>query len=97
MLLLLLVLIRLSRAPKTRLQTRHRLSPIQTEGTEGRLIPLPFSPNFRLDMFSSAQLLDLSVARYFFQMRLDSRRISLDFLLEILKPQNFPSISVKFP
>jgi hypothetical protein len=69
-----------------------------TNGGDGRTAhPSSIFSNFRLDMFSSAQLLDLSVARYFFQMRLDSRRISLDFLLEILKPQNFPSISVKFP
>jgi hypothetical protein len=38
-----------------------------------------------------------SGARLFFQISLENRRISLDFSLEILEPQNFPSISVKFP
>jgi hypothetical protein len=38
-----------------------------------------------------------SGARLFFQISLENRHISLDFSLEILDPQNFPSISAKFP
>jgi hypothetical protein len=40
---------------------------------------------------------EVSGARLFFQISLENRRISLDFPLEILEPQNIPNFSVKFP
>jgi hypothetical protein len=39
---------------------------------------------------------ETSGARLFFQISLENCRISLDFSLETLERQNFPSIYVKF-